>query len=76
MLERTSVIVTEDFVEARFVVGLPAFGRKVAGRHARDMINEELTLIVKQSLFYEAVDALEMEDHLYVNEDADCCAKR
>jgi len=71
VLERTSVIVTEDFVEARFVVGLPAFGRKVAGRHARDMINEELTLIVKQSLFYEAVDALEMEDHLYVNEDAD-----
>lgn len=71
VLERTSVIVEKDYIEARFVVGLPAYGRKVAADQAREMIDEELTLIVKQSLFFEAVDQLELQDHIYVNEDAD-----
>ena len=71
VLERTSVIVEKDYIEARFVVGLPAYGRKVAADRAREMIDAELTLIVKQSLFFEAVDQLELQDHIYVNEDAD-----
>ncbi len=76
VLERTSVIVEKDYIEARFVVGLPAYGRKVAADHAREMIDEELTLIVKQSLFFEAVDHLELQDHIYVNEDADVLRKK
>ncbi|MGM0565448.1 MAG: ABC-ATPase domain-containing protein [Bacteroidota bacterium] len=76
LLERTSVIVEKDYIEARFVVGLPAYGRKVAAEQAREMIDEELTLIVKQSLFFEAVDHLDLQDHIYVNEDADLLRKK
>ena len=76
ILERTSVIVAPDFVEARFIVGLPAFGRKVAARHAMEMIEQELTQIVKQSLFFEAIDSLLLQDHLFVNEDADLLRKK
>ena len=76
VLERTSVIVEPDFIEARLIVGLPAFGRKVAGRHAMEMIDEELTRIVKQSLFFEAVDALLLQEHIFVNEDADLLRKK
>ena len=71
VLKRPSVIVEKAYIAARFVVGLPAYGRKVAADQAREMIDEELTLIVKQSLFFEAVDQLELQDHIYVNEDAD-----
>jgi len=76
VLERTSVIVENDYIEARFVVGLPAYGRKVAADQAREMIDEELTMIVKQSLFFEAVDQLALQDHIYVNEDADVLRKK
>ena len=71
ILERTSVLIGEDFVEARFMVGLPAFGRKVAGHHAREMIEKELTLIVQESLFFESLNEDKLTEHLFTCEDAD-----
>ena len=41
VLERTSAFVGEGYVEARFVMGLPAFGRSVASRHAETMFFED-----------------------------------
>jgi predicted ABC-class ATPase len=54
ILERTSVFVTEEYVEARFVMGLPAFGRRIAGRHAESMFSEELPQIVQASLLQDS----------------------
>ena len=71
ILERTSVFVTKDCVEARFVMGLPAFGRKIAGRHAESMFFEELPQIVKASLFYERLDKEALNLHIQTAEDAD-----
>jgi len=71
ILERTSVLINENFVEARFTIGLPAFGRKIAGLHAREMIEQELTSIVEGSLFFESVDENKLSRHLFVCEDAD-----
>ena len=71
VLERTSVLIADDFVEARFTAGLPAFGRKVAGHHAREMIEQELTAIVEDSLFFDAWDESRITEHIYTNEDAD-----
>ncbi|UCE40593.1 MAG: ABC-ATPase domain-containing protein [Candidatus Aminicenantes bacterium] len=71
ILERTSVFVTEEFVEARFVMGLPAFGRKIAGRHAESMFFEELPQIVRHSLFCENIDSEVMIRHIQTAEDAD-----
>ncbi len=71
ILERTSLFVAEDFVEARFVMGLPAFGRKIAGHHAESMFFEELPQIVRSSLFYENLDGKALLHHIQAAEDAD-----
>ncbi len=71
ILERTSVLVTELYVEARFVMGLPAFGRTVAGKHAEAMFFDELPQIVRSSLLYMNLDAKALYKHIEVAEDAD-----
>ena len=76
ILERTSVFVAEDFVEARFVMGLPAFGRRIAGHHAESMFFEELPKIVRASLYYENLDGDALLRHILTAEDADALRDR
>jgi predicted ABC-class ATPase len=71
ILERTSVFVTEASVEARFVMGLPAFGRRIAGRQAQSMFFEELPAIVHAALFWESLDGKALFLHLETDEDAE-----
>lgn len=71
ILERTSMFVTRSYVEARFVMGFPAFGRTIAGRHAEEMFFEELPRIVRASLFFKNLDEKELYEHIEVAEDAD-----
>lgn len=71
VLERTSVFVTEGEIEARFVMGLPAFGRRIAGRRAEGMFFEELPLIVRAALFFENLNREDLDRHLRTTEDAD-----
>ena len=42
VLERTSVLIDNEYVEIRFVVGLPAKGRRVLGRQATAMLCEDI----------------------------------
>lgn len=71
VLERTSAFVTKEYVEARFVMGLPAFGRKIAGRDAEAMFFEELPRIVDGALFFGQLSALDLYEHIKTSEDAD-----
>ncbi len=71
ILDRTSLFVDKSTVEARFTVGLPAFGRRVAGKHARAIFFEELPEIIGNSLYYDNIDAGALKTHLDVAEDAD-----
>jgi predicted ABC-class ATPase len=71
ILDRTSVFVDREFVEARFVMGLPAFGRRIEGRHAESMFFAELPQIVKNSLYYENLDREALSRHIECAEDAD-----
>ncbi len=71
ILERTSCFVEEFHAEARFIMGLPAFGRRIAGRHAAEMFFEELPKIVESSLFFKSLDSKELYEHIETNEDAD-----
>ncbi|MHC4617586.1 MAG: ABC-ATPase domain-containing protein [Planctomycetota bacterium] len=71
ILERTSALVTEQHVEARFVLGLPAFGRRVAAREAEAMFLQELPKIVQASLFFKNLDAQALYNHVKTAEDAD-----
>jgi predicted ABC-class ATPase len=71
ILERTSIFVNAEFVEARFVLGLPAFGRRIAGRHAEAMLFEELPQIVKAALFFSSLDRKVIYEQVETAEDAD-----
>jgi len=71
ILERTSVIVDKSRVEARFVMGLPAFGRRVAGRYAHTMFVEDLPEIIKRALHFVSLDRERLYEHVEVGEDAD-----
>lgn len=71
ILERSSVKLTSEWIEVRFVMGLPAFGRKIAGRNASDMICHELPKIVSEALLFENTDEKALSRHVKTAEDAD-----
>jgi len=52
VLQRTALVVTSDWVEARLFVGLPATGRRVLGRQAEAMLCEELPKIAESGLVW------------------------
>ena len=71
ILDRTSAFVDAHQVELRFVVGLPAFGRRVAGQQAIALLCEDLPEIIRQVGFYASLDARAVQRHLETAEDAD-----
>lgn len=71
ILERTSAFTDENEVEIRFTIGLPAFGRKIAGREAKNLFFNELPEIVNESLICERLDQEALQKHIETNEDAD-----
>lgn len=71
ILDRSSIIITGDFIEARFTMGLPAFGRRIAGQHAAAMLMDELPQIVEHSLFYKNLEPKSLSKHIETSEDTD-----
>ncbi len=71
VLPRTATFVDESMVEARFVVGLPAKGRKILGRQAADMLCEDIPEIVDQALIYQSLSPKAIRHHVETVEDAD-----
>ena len=71
VLPRTSMVVTESYVEARMAVGLPARGRSVDGRAARAVLLEELPEVVGRALRPESVGGDRARPHVETVEDAD-----
>lgn len=76
ILERTSVVLRGDWIEARFRVGLPAFGRRIAGRQAAVIFEQEIPQIVAHSLPLEVQDEAILREHIFTNEDADALRSR
>ena len=56
VLERTTVVVTDEWVEARIEVGLPALGRTVLGRQAESLLLTEAPRLGERALLWESVD--------------------
>jgi len=71
ILERSAVVVTPDFVEARFTVGLPANGRRIRGRHAADLLTQIVPRIVESALIFSALNRERLYRHINTAEDAD-----
>jgi len=71
ILPRSAAQVTAETVELRLTVGLPAFGRRIAGRQAADLLCRALPELVDDTLRYAALDAGAIQRHIYGAEDAD-----
>ncbi len=70
ILLRSSVAVTQEFVEVRFFIGLPAKGRNINAALMATMLFEELPQIVSESLYCENLDVHDIYRHIETAEDA------
>ena len=71
ILERSSIVVTRNYVEARLGVGLPAYGRRIAAPQAEEIFFGEIPRIVEAALRWKNVDHQECRRHVETAEDAD-----
>lgn len=71
VIPRTSCVVDENGVEARMAVGLPAKGRTVDGRAAREVLLDELPEIVHNALTHQGIDTNAALKHAETVEDAE-----
>lgn len=75
VLARTAVQVTsngiEHGIELRLGVGLPAFGRRIAGQAASDLLMQDLPRLVRAGLHYQPEWELALERHIATIEDAE-----
>jgi predicted ABC-class ATPase len=69
VLDRTSVKVTADFVEARLSIGLPAAGRSILAAEAKEMFFAEIPKIAELSLFCNKYNPDKLRDHVNLFED-------
>ena len=69
ILRRNAIIVDPAFVDARIVMGLPANGRRAAGRQAIQMFFDELPVIVDSALCYRNLPHDKLLQHIESAED-------
>lgn len=71
ILERSACWVNRDFVELRFLAGMPAAGRRVLGREAEEMLLGDLPALVERTLIFRSLDGGDLYRHIETSEDAD-----
>jgi len=71
ILERSSIVTHDDFVEARFFIGFPALGRRISAKIADAMLFDELPQIIRLSLYIENLCVDDIYRHIKIAEDAD-----
>jgi predicted ABC-class ATPase len=71
ILQRSSVNISEDKLELRFQLGLPARGRRIMGYEAQKILIQILPKIVCASCFYENLPINDVNYHLKGFEDAE-----
>ncbi len=76
VLDRTAVVLNGEYLEARFVVGLPAAGRTVLGKEALDIFFHEIPRIVEGSLFAAALSDSHVQKHVEAVEDQEFLRNR
>ncbi len=71
ILRRSALWIDESGIEMRLTVGLPAFGRRIAGKAAAALLCRDIPALVARTLRYEAVDLVALEKHVHTLEDAE-----
>lgn len=75
MLDRTSIVIDEAKVEARFEIGLPASGRSVLGRSVGIIFFEALPRIIANTLYYSSIDKDKLQKQVDLSVDQDYLRK-
>ena len=70
VLERSSILINDDSIEVRFLVGLPARGRRILGRQAAEMLCENIPDIVDSALKYKNLNSKKIQKQVETVEDA------
>ena len=76
IIRRSAVWIDVDGIEARLTVGLPAFGRRIAGKAAAELLCKDIPQIVEKSLNYEALDAEALTKHIHTFQDAEALRRQ
>ena len=71
ILDRSAVFITQERIEVRFTVGLPAAGRRVLSREASLMFFQEIPEIVQRSLYSSRQDHKAIAQQVECAEDQD-----
>ena len=71
VLKTSSMVIIDGCIEARFLVGFPAFGRRIAGKIALHMFSETIPQIVEDSLYFKKLPADKLYRHIETVEDAE-----
>lgn len=71
ILPRSSMVISEDYIEARLAVDLPARKGRILGDSAREVFFEDLPEVVAASLIYCNLDEVEVERFVDTMEDSD-----
>lgn len=69
VLVRNALLITEQGIEARLTVGLPAENRRAAGHEAIAMFFEELPQLVATGLCFKNLDTKQAQRHVHSVED-------
>ncbi|WJY88733.1 putative ATPase of the ABC class [Corynebacterium confusum] len=69
VLERSAVVVTDEVIEVRLLVGLPAQGRRVLGHRAAGLLAEDLPDAVEEAVVTEEFDPDDLARHVWLLRD-------
>ena len=64
VLERSAILLTPEYIEARLEVGLPAQGRRVLGNVAEEILIDQLPEIARQALCWRQIDEAVAKHHV------------
>ena len=76
VIERTSIIINNEKVEARFYVGFPARGRSVLSKELEKILFNIIPNIVKNTLIYNNINIKALNDKLKLLEDQEFIRKQ
>lgn len=69
ILERTSIVINKDNIEARFYVGFPAKGRTVLSKELEKILYNVIPNIVENTLIYENINKTKVIDRVKLVQD-------
>ena len=76
VIERTSIIINNEKIEARFYVGFPARGRSVLSKELEKILFNIIPNIVKKTLIYNNINIKALNDKLKLLEDQEFIRKQ